>query len=542
MPRLSLRQIAFLSCVFSVGSLTVLPATAHADDYTELLDILRAKGSLTHGEYNSLLAHHLRHSRSEASSNQDGTSSPPAKRNRYRRYNPTQYDGSLEPPDVTTIAAVQAARRAASEAAADARDTRSMLRQARASYDPDSVVRVKPYVAGKGVTVQAGQIEINLSGFVNGFYTYNSPGGGKPVAGGVSTGSSGFDSSSVRNGLLPGGLILKLNTVQDGIKLGAVFGMYPGLNNADVGAFNANSGGSPVGLGTAGVDFRQVYMTAGTDRLGTIKIGRDIALFASDAILNDATLLSVGSTGSNANPANTSLGRIGVGYVYTDWLPQITYISPKWHGLQGSVGIMTPLDPFNYAGGGLSATSTQHSSPMVQGKVTYDAKIAGFTTRLWASFLTQHVQNLTSSTLGTDSRKGATVAAGDVGVKVSRGPFEGVAYYYYGNGLGTTGLLFDGISQSGRKRNSEGYYVQASYKILPRLKLVGSYGVSNLYQAAGEDNPSLVRRNQSEVGALYYTLTDWMFLVGEYAHTESDAHGPNHESDHTMSAGAMITF
>lgn len=542
MPRLSLRQIAFLSCVFSVGSLTVLPATAHADDYTELLDILRAKGSLTHGEYNSLLAHHLRHSRSEAFSNQDGTSSPPAKRNRYRRYNPTQYDGSLEPPDVTTIAAAQAARRAASEAAADARDTRSMLRQARASYDPDSVVRVKPYVAGKGVTVQAGQIEINLSGFVNGFYTYNSPGGGKSVAGGVSTGSSGFDSSSVRNGLLPGGLILKLNTVQDGIKLGAVFGMYPGLNNADVGAFNANSGGSPVGLGTAGVDFRQVYMTAGTDRLGTIKIGRDIALFASDAILNDATLLSVGSTGSNANPANTSLGRIGVGYVYTDWLPQITYISPKWHGLQGSVGIMTPLDPFNYAGGGLSATSTQHSSPMVQGKVTYDAKIAGFTTRLWASFLTQHVQNLTSSTLGTDSRKGATVAAGDVGVKLSRGPFEGVAYYYYGNGLGTTGLLFDGISQSGRKRNSEGYYVQASYKILPRLKLVGSYGVSNLYQAAGEDNPSLVRRNQSEVGALYYTLTDWMFLVGEYAHTESDAHGPNHESDHTMSAGAMITF
>ncbi|KXV79736.1 hypothetical protein AD936_00795, partial [Gluconobacter japonicus] len=75
-----------------------------------------------------------------------------------------------------------------------------------------------------------------------------------------------------------------------------------------------------------------------------------------------------------------------------------------------------------------------------------------------------------------------------------------------------------------------------------RLKLVGSYGVSNLYQATDENNPSLVRRNESEVGALYYTLTDWMFLVGEYAHTESAAHGPNRESDHTMSAGAMITF
>ncbi|KXV57109.1 hypothetical protein AD936_07670, partial [Gluconobacter japonicus] len=201
MARLSLRQIAFLGCAFSLGSLTVLPATAQADDYTELLDILRAKGSLTRGEYNSLLAHHLRHGRSSsASTNQDGTSSPPARHNRYRRYSPNQYDGSLEPPDVTTIAASQAAQRAAQNAAASARDAHSML----AHYDPDSIVRVKPYVAGKGVTVQAGQIEINLSGFINGFYTYNSPGGGRPVAGGISTGSSGFDSSSVRNGLLPG--------------------------------------------------------------------------------------------------------------------------------------------------------------------------------------------------------------------------------------------------------------------------------------------------------------------------------------------------
>lgn len=104
-----------------------------------------------------------------------------------------------------------------------------------------------------------------------------------------------------------------------------------------------------------------------------------------------------------------------MGYVYTDWLPQITYISPKWKGFQASVGVMTPLDEYNFAGGGLSATTTQHSSPMLQGKVTYDGNILGFTTRFWSSFLVQHQQNLTSSTLGSSSRKGTTVEAGDVG-------------------------------------------------------------------------------------------------------------------------------
>ncbi|MBS1063207.1 porin [Gluconobacter wancherniae] len=534
-------RLGLLGSIVCLGTVGVAQS-AQADDYTELLDILRAKGSLTRGEYNGLLAHHLHRTHTAPDVQQSSYRKSPSGRSRSSR-NANYGDSSLDAPDVTTIAAASAARRAAADAEASARSAQSTLFRAQHDYDPASIVRVKPYVAGKGVTIQAGQIDINLSGFINGYYTFNGAGSGSPVAGGVSTGSTGFDSSAVRNGLLPGGLILKLNTTQDGIDLGAVFGMYPGINNADVGTFNANSGGSPVGLGTAGLDFRQVYMTAGTKDLGTIKIGRDIALFAADAILNDATLLSVGSTGSNANPANTSLGRIGVGYVYTDWLPQITYISPKWHGLQGSIGVMTPLDEFNYAGGGRSAVSSQHSSPMVQGKVTYDATIEGFTARFWSSFLIQHQQSLTSNALSDNSKHSAMVEAGDVGMKLTKGPFEGVAYYYYGSGLGTTGLFFDGVATNGRKRNSEGYYVQGAYKILPRLKIVGSYGVSNLYSAAGEVyDPLMVRRNESEVGALYYNLTDWMTIVGEYAHTKSDSHGPNKEDDSTISAGAMMTF
>jgi hypothetical protein len=69
-------------------------------------------------------------------------------------------------------------------------------------------------------------------------------------------------------------------------------------------------------------------MTVGRPNVGEFKLGRDIGLFGSEGILNDITLLSVGTPGGNVAPSNTSLGRIGVGYIYTDFQPQITYTTP----------------------------------------------------------------------------------------------------------------------------------------------------------------------------------------------------------------------
>ena len=55
--------------------------------------------------------------------------------------------------------------------------------------------------------------------------------------------------------------------------------------------------------------------------MGTFMLGRNIGLFGADAILNDMTLPGVGAgNGNYATPANTSLGSIGLGYIYTDWL------------------------------------------------------------------------------------------------------------------------------------------------------------------------------------------------------------------------------
>ncbi|BCI67254.1 hypothetical protein AAJCM20276_18780 [Acetobacter aceti] len=66
--------------------------------------------------------------------------------------------------------------------------------------------------------------------------------------------------------------------------------------------------------------------------------------------------------------------------------------------------------------------------------------------------------------------------------------------------------------------------------------------VSNLYQAPGEIDSILVRRNESEVGALFYKWTDWIQFVAEYSHTESIAHNGNRGKDNSASGGAVLFF
>ncbi len=513
------------------ASLVALAATvpAHADDYTDLLEILHARGSLSQTEYTTLRNKHLHSAgKTVVTRTRRGTTT-------------TTYETQTDQAAITR--ANDAALAAATSAAAAQASMHKMEAMEEEMKTSPDIVHVQPYKPGAGITMRVGDVDLNFSGIINGFYTYSSAdSAGHSPAGGLADGS-GFDSSSVRNGLLPGAFIASVATTQEGIDVTATFGVYPGINSANVSAnpLNANAGGAADALGTTGGDFRKTFLTVGTKDVGTFKFGRDIAIFGSDAILNDATLLSVGATGANADPANTSLGRIGFGYIYTDFLPQISYLSPIFAGFQFDVGVFTPLNEFNFSG--LSGTASEHSAPEFEGKVTYDYKSPNFTAHAWAGFMTQNEQGITPL-VPTPVQHGTSknAAAGEAGAALTFGPIGLTGYIYRGSGVGTTAKFFDGISEGGGLRDSEGGYIQASYKITPKFKLVGSYGESSLYKGAGDIDPDLVRRNEAEIGALYYSLTSWVTLVGEYAHQESKSHGPLETTSNAVSAGAILFY
>src|SRR5438046_5289347 len=216
---------------------------------------------------------------------------------------------------------------------------------------------------------KAGAWDLSFSGNVNGFATW------KPcdntatvVAGGVACSkplNGGVNEQRIESGLLPSALVFSAKSRQAGLDVGVTIGFYPGLNSAPS---PLTSAPGKTGLDTSGIDLRQNFLTFGDKSWGTVKVGKDIGLFGSDAILADMTLLGVGS-GAAFLGGNTTLGRIGVGYIYTDWIPQITYSSPKYGGFQYAAGVFQGVDLAKFfSGNANSASLTQHETPGLQAK------------------------------------------------------------------------------------------------------------------------------------------------------------------------------
>ena len=405
-------------------------------------------------------------------------------------------------------------------------------------------------------SMKMGDWDITISGNINGFSTNidcDSNNNGI-VSGGLACGSNGIDrdAANIQTGLLPSWFSFNGKQVTDSLTTEVMIGFQPGIdgNNA------TGAAGSPLdgGFGLNSENLRQVYVSFGSD-WGSIKVGRDLGIFGSDAILSDMTLLGVGTVSDLAiGGGTTTLGRIGVGYLYADWKGQIQYSSPNWDGFSFNIGLMDPWGLVNLSGLSANAASFGQESDTygIEGKATYTWGGEGSTTsgKVWAGFISQ---SLDTSIAGL-SNEDAT--GFDVGGKVSFSGLEFVGYYYSGEGMGTTTFLFDGVDLGGQTRDSDGFYVQGTYT-LPNAgtKFGLSVGESNLDLGSGDRaaggvcDPltfsatcTLLETNESIIFGVYHPLTPSLNLVLEYTQTEAEAHNGNDAEENTLALGVIIFY
>lgn len=401
--------------------------------------------------------------------------------------------------------------------------------------------------AQAGIGFKAGAWDLDFSGNVNGFATFNNcDDKSQFIAGGLAcnTGPGGNDQQSIESGLLPSALVFSAKTRQANLDIGVTVGLYPTIRT--------NSGVSGnAGLGSSSINVRQNFLTFGDKGWGTIKVGRDIGLYAADAILSDMTLLGVGS-GAAFLGGSTTLGRIGAGYIYTDWIPQITYSSPTFGGFQFAVGVFQGLDVLPPVVNGFAdaslAVMSDHDSPGAQGKVSYEWKgnVGG---KAWASAMYQKVKSKPGELAPGVGSRSIDGTGWDVGAKINFAGLEAVGYYYDAQGIGTTAIgfgaaSFNPVTLTLEERDSSGYYGQVTYKIGP-VKLGYSYGVSELDLAGNESaasNPNLVDKNKSHVVGVYYGLTPALSLVAEYIRTETEPQSGPEQKDDAFALGAILFF
>jgi len=273
-----------------------------------------------------------------------------------------------------------------------------------------------------------------------------------------------------------------------------------------------------------------------------------LGIFASDAILNDMTLLGVGSGAGTLAGNTTTLGRIGTGFMYADWKSQIAFTTPNWNGFQATVGItqafnaidtlgVTQTSGYTYLG---SATSSSRggSTPAFEAKASYSwaGDVSG---KVWVSGISQKVSNLSAKGYvysadatyddTAESLGSSRATAYDFGANVNMGALSLTGYVYSGRGIGKTIQLADGFDQSGKRRKSNGGYIQAMYTLPTATKLGMSWGRSTL-KANSEDSEynnvdgyGLGRdaKDTMVTVGVYHPLTKNLNLVAEYSDAKS---------------------
>ena len=381
-------------------------------------------------------------------------------------------------------------------------------------------------VANAGITWDAGEWTVDMNGNVNAFAIFaDNKDSGTQIAGGLantSTGQKNSENTSISTGLLPSWLGFTATTRQNDLDTSVTISFQPG------------AGGNQALQGGGNTENRQAFLTFGDKSWGSVKVGKDLGIFGSTAILNDMTLLGVGSQGvvGTAGGTTTTLGRIGTGYIYADWNGQIAYTTPNMNGLSLTLGLMQPWNAT--ASSAVSETTTGSTDQFGfqgQGSYSWTGDFAG---KVWAGFFSQEV------TGGQDEDR---AQAFELGVSTSIYNINLVAYGYSGEGVGTTALLRDGFDATGKMRDSDGGYVQATYVIPTGTKLGVSYGISKLDDNAADAGDSLVKENTMLTIGAYHPLTKHLNLVAEYSNVEAEAHDTVSDAESNIfSVGAILFF
>ena len=389
--------------------------------------------------------------------------------------------------------------------------------------------------ANAGIMIPAGDWTLDIGGVVNAYYTSTRQSGtnaaGNPLGNsplGI-TNDAGKTTANITTGLLPNYLSVSGKTRQNDLDVGFTISINPGASTTRAGIQNqASLGGNQ--------ENRQAFLTFGDKSWGSIKLGKDLGIYASDAILNDMTLLGVGSGAGGLAGNTTTLGRIGTGFIYADWKSQVAYSSPNWNGFSFTGGVTQAWNalPFD---GGVASTQRGGASPAFEGKVSYEWA-GDFGGKVWASGITQKVKGILAAK--TSDRADSV----DIGATVNAAGFGLTGYYYTGSGIGQTVQLLGGFDTVGNARDSDGYYVQGTYTIPTVGTKIGlSWGRSNLDTngIANGDTGNDIKDEMWTLGA-YHPITKHLNLVAEYSDTKHKVDTVGTGKAKTIALGAILFF
>jgi hypothetical protein len=318
-------------------------------------------------------------------------------------------------------------------------------------------------------------------------------------------------------GLLPAFATFTAKGKEGNTDLGVQFGFAP----------EVQCGGGAHDCFGAQIDMRQVFLTVG-GTWGTITAGKELGIYQRSNILNDQTLFGVG--GGGIAPSGTTLGRIGFGYIYPNFVAQMSYSTPAGRPGSLTIGLVDPSGFGPY---------TETSIPRLEAEGSYKSGMLTL-------FASGAVQN--AKIPGDDSK---TAVGGAAGVTYKANQFSLHGSGYFGKGIGTT-LMFNGtgsgspfdiaVDGAGELRSSYGYYGQLTFTpSASKVTIAGSYGSS--FIKSTDDEADFKTENSLISGGIYYQATKSLKVVGEGNYMWSkDKEGDGKNKSFTGAFGLMLFY
>jgi len=390
-----------------------------------------------------------------------------------------------------------------------------------------AVLALSATAANAGIIIPAGEWTLDVNGNVNAYAIMSRAKNSNTIDGGLALKKDAAGEKTgqaINTGLLPAWLGFTGTTRQNDIDVSFTISIQPNVSD------NAVSGDVKSPL------FRQSFITFGDKSWGSFKLGKDIGIFASDAILNDMTLLGVGAGGQQSG-GSTTLGGIGSGYIYAGWKGQVAYTTPNFNGFQATVGITNPNQGVSGSGVTGAVGTLNQDRFGLEGKASYSFAANDVTGKVWVGGASYKVKPTTAIEYTADVY--------DIGANVNFANFGLTGYYYNGEGVGSYMMLDRGASAAGSKRDSDGGYIQATYVLPTKTKIGVAYGISSLDTANATDaaaSTTLFKDNERWTVGAYHPLTKHLNLVAEYNNIESKAQNNTKNESNSVSLGAILFF
>ncbi len=404
--------------------------------------------------------------------------------------------------------------------------------------------------------------EVSFDGAANAFVMKNSvsdaptTSGGATVAFDTTAGiMGGNDDVSIVTGLLPNvwGMTLKAPTA-NGLDMSARLGLYTHMN------------GDENSLGNGQINIRE---TSGSIAgfFGSVLVGRSLGIHQSNAILNDMLLFGVGAA-ATANNSNTTLGRIGVGYLYTDFKPQVSWTLPDLGaGFNAKVAI---FDPDEIRADTDAFSATDMSSPRVEAQITWNGDFfqTGLGVNLWVDGSYQNTERTTAqgeafknsssasgTTFDTDDDTDVDSAGVGFGTKLTYEGFSLVATGFYGTAMGMRGQHATGgtgaaastsvgaLDDVGKERKTYGGYIQGTFDFGQGTSVGYSYG-GNFMKKTGSDmnTTGTPNGNIMHSGMIWHNVTDNFRLVAEGGYAEKSWYLADDEQEDSFGGVGAFFF